>query len=807
MAATEHLKETFEKLDLTKDEVDRFTNAFKNEEFRKMFVEYASEIADPENRKKYEEEIAQMEKERGMDVQFVHPKESFVMKTTVNGKKTAYINICSNENIERPKPTREVGGVSWSIPYSLSPVRDNSDKDGKLCTIFDVVYHPDSIRMAETNVKFKEIVKQTAFEGIKEKLGAVIDLKNIKELNNIKYKGTPTATVIRKKKDDFEASKNGPKSTDGIPHFPYPYGEKSSAELAQEQEKNLKTNKDSKKEQVRTQEADDSEYTKPKYTIKHSSNMDLQKYTNSPVSIQNRPDKLIVNIHLPLLKSSKPVDLNIFERKLLLQSESPAKYKLEVQLPYPVDENEGSAKFDKSKTTLSITLHVLPLVEDKIPQNATSVEEVTEANNEGSIDAMVGESEQREAQKVEESEKKDIVEKKAKEDTSATTFEKPSIFVKPEFKVNQTSHVVTFIFNHRNIEKDSLEKEVGDNNITVKFHTLGEGGFPIKYLFKAKFEETIIPDKTVLDVNSDNLVVIIFKTTDRQLSKLLVCGGNDENYEENNFQTEENLVKEVEELSASTELDMENLTLTEEDENYLKFAVDDKNSLTKADIRKGSTHGILKTERSRSISESSLESSLTSSCLSGSLPATPDVELDLSPRPRTRQKSVSFSDQVEEQSYKQNSSVAQLHKTLMNRKKKARKREEGKDKRRRHSSGETVSSSELETDHHLNGDLRRSLSADDSSLERPHNRNQTKKYPDIHSSEQSIDSDNPSKERSRKKKKKKSKNKKDKETNDKESTTANEKTVEANQVSINDMDHKTASAVELTNEIMFELDD
>lgn len=61
-------------LDITKDEVDRIGKALKDEKFRKMFVEYAEEISDPKNREIYEQEIAQMEAERGMDVQFIHPK-------------------------------------------------------------------------------------------------------------------------------------------------------------------------------------------------------------------------------------------------------------------------------------------------------------------------------------------------------------------------------------------------------------------------------------------------------------------------------------------------------------------------------------------------------------------------------------------------------------------------------------------------------------------------------------------------------------------------------------------------------------
>lgn len=66
--------ERWKDLDITKDEVDRIGKALKNEEFRKMFLDYAQEISDPKNREIYENEIAQMESERGMDVQFIHPQ-------------------------------------------------------------------------------------------------------------------------------------------------------------------------------------------------------------------------------------------------------------------------------------------------------------------------------------------------------------------------------------------------------------------------------------------------------------------------------------------------------------------------------------------------------------------------------------------------------------------------------------------------------------------------------------------------------------------------------------------------------------
>ncbi len=44
-------------------------------------MEYAKEISDPVNRQRYEEEITQMERERGQDVKFLHPKVHLLRKS------------------------------------------------------------------------------------------------------------------------------------------------------------------------------------------------------------------------------------------------------------------------------------------------------------------------------------------------------------------------------------------------------------------------------------------------------------------------------------------------------------------------------------------------------------------------------------------------------------------------------------------------------------------------------------------------------------------------------------------------------
>ena len=59
-------------------EVEQLKKALQKDEFRKLLVEYAKEISDPENRKRYEKEIAQLERDRGQEVKFLHPEVSSI---------------------------------------------------------------------------------------------------------------------------------------------------------------------------------------------------------------------------------------------------------------------------------------------------------------------------------------------------------------------------------------------------------------------------------------------------------------------------------------------------------------------------------------------------------------------------------------------------------------------------------------------------------------------------------------------------------------------------------------------------------
>lgn len=346
----EEREQSWKDLDLTKAEADRFTSCFKDEEFRKLFCDYAEEIANPENKAKYEMEIKQLEADRGVDCEFIHPHPGYVLKTVFDVDKKCFINICENEKIGKPESEMGIGengkrGLQWSIPHSLAPPRDDFDKKKAVCQVFDCVFHPDTLRMAKTNAAFKQMINSTAMDSITEKFSVTLDRVNIK-VPKMEYKGTPIAAVIRKSTGEKK------EVSDPIQAGAYP----PTWKVPGQEEK---TKKDPPKPSAPTPTP---EFTTPTYKLIHRKNSDIKDFAHLVESTDaTRPDELVVEIHVPLIKSAKDIDVDIHETKLLLKTDpKAAKYKLELKLPYPVNEDGGSAKFDKQMRKLTL---VLPVIE------------------------------------------------------------------------------------------------------------------------------------------------------------------------------------------------------------------------------------------------------------------------------------------------------------------------------------------------------------------------------------------------------------------------------------------------------------
>ncbi|XP_038215616.1 protein kintoun [Zerene cesonia] len=484
---------------LTRADLEVIQDAMKNKKFRDLLGEYCEEIRDPANQAVYQKEMTQLEKERGYDVTFINPKGGYVIKTSVAGDRKAFINICSNENVEKPscKVHEENGqkGMSWQIPYSIIPPREDYSSKKERCIIYDVVFHPDTLRMGQVNKRFRDLVNKTAFDGLHKTYDIHLDQNNIRFPKSY-YKGMVVPAVIRKEDPDFkppEEDENPSTDPDVLdklyPQHIYQENNKPSETI------NLNPNQTKRKSKnIDFIHTSKNGYTIPKYAIKQQKNVDFQDYTFSKDSKQYSaiPSQIVVEINLPLLSSTKDCILDVREKKLTLLSEKPAKYKLDIQLPYPVDEDSGNAKFDKTKHLLIVTLPV--------------VKKTLHFENKGTtkIDSGV-ESEELSGSHSEEETKDNLIEELNSltceatipsevhnDEPSEEPFLIPSIgYTLPAYTFNVLDDIVAFTFHVKNTDPESVLVKKNSNNVQIKFSSVGSGFVPVHYAAIISFSDEV----------------------------------------------------------------------------------------------------------------------------------------------------------------------------------------------------------------------------------------------------------------------------------------------------------------------------
>ncbi|XP_016069039.1 PREDICTED: protein kintoun [Miniopterus natalensis] len=342
-----------EDLDLSREEVQRLTSAFQDPEFRRMFSEYAEELTDPENRRRYEAEITTLERERGVEVQFVHPEPGHVLRTSLDGSQRCFVNVCGNALVgaptSRPSSGSAGAGRQWSLPYSLAPGREYAGARGARYMVYDVVFHPDALELARRHERFLQMLDATALEAVEQQFGVKLDHRNAKTLK-IKYKGTPEAAVLR-----TPLPGGGPARPEGepespLPDFPYPYRCPSAARNSAGPGPRVPSTPEAAPQRAPT---------KPRYSVVQRHHVDLQDYRCSRDSAPSPvPQELVVTIELPLLRSAQQAALEVTGKLLCLDSRKPD-YQLRLSLPYPVDDSQGKAEFNKARRQLVVTLPVV----------------------------------------------------------------------------------------------------------------------------------------------------------------------------------------------------------------------------------------------------------------------------------------------------------------------------------------------------------------------------------------------------------------------------------------------------------------
>ncbi|KAM4853717.1 protein kintoun [Thomomys bottae] len=340
-----------ENLDLSGEEVQRLTSAFQDPEFRRMFSEYAQELTDPENRRRYEAEITELERERGVEVRFVHPEPGHVLRTSLDGTRRCFVNVCSNALVGQPSRRpgrgdegRPAPGSHWSLPYSLAPGRQYAGRSGTGYTVYDVVFHPDALALARRHQPFREMLDATALEAVEKQFHVQLDRRNAKTLK-LKYKGTPEAAVLRRPLPGAVPVRPEAEPDSPLPPFPYPYRYPAAAEPPP-------------REPGPPEAAQPPAPTEPRCRVVQRHHVDLQDYRCARDSAPGPvPQELVVTIELPLLRSAQQAALEVTGKLLCLDSREPD-YRLRLSLPYPVDDSRGKAQFNKARRQLVVTLPV-----------------------------------------------------------------------------------------------------------------------------------------------------------------------------------------------------------------------------------------------------------------------------------------------------------------------------------------------------------------------------------------------------------------------------------------------------------------
>ncbi|KAJ8917614.1 hypothetical protein NQ315_000097 [Exocentrus adspersus] len=737
--------EKLRELDLSRDEVERIGEALKNKEFRKLLSDYVEEIQNPENKKLYEKEITQLEKERGVDITFIHPKPGYVIKTSVNGNRKAFINICSNDHIRKPSssPTVREGekGLSWALPHSLSPPREDLDNKGVRCQVFDVVFHPDTLHLAEKNKTFRSMVNNAALEAVESNFDVSLDKKNLK-FPKLNYKGMPHASVIRK-----------PSETKPVERLPE---EKELFDKIYSQAPDVNSSPSKKPKKLSKKSVEDtSSYTTPKYVIKHRSHIDIQEFTEHKESKINAaiPKELIVEINLPLLKSAVDITLDVTEKTVQLVSEQPAKYKLSLTLPYRVNESIGDAKFDRDSKKLVI---VLP-----VRRNSSLL--LCDCKDDSGVESdqcSPGTPESEE--EVNESQKQLVGDPKSSEICSESSevfrtklLDENVHYNLPEFSCHVFENNIAFTLNVRNVDESSIAKFVDNAIIHIKFTSVGSSYYPTFYAFFVKFlSHSIDAENISIEVWDNNVIVQLplkpegkrvefyfYGIKEENLSKKYIeepdiinqvlqkeSSGNEINFATNRL--EENTLKkqEIESRNVNSlfefvdnRIDTNPSTVIEDlpDKKQQSKAIDivstsyesSGDELTCSSYSPRKSKGILKrlpTKRSvgRSISESSLDFACSSSfencytSLDSVIPEDGETSTSL-------KKTVRFNDVISRQLFRSNSSI------LGQKKKNQRKaRNKKRAHERRHSESEAS-----ETEDRKEGDSKDCIECDTGNEE------------------------------------------------------------------------------------------
>jgi dynein assembly factor 2, axonemal len=144
-----------------------------------------------------------------------------------------------------------------------------------------------------------------------------------------------------------------------------------------------------------------------------------------------------------------------------------------------IQEDNGSAKFDKAKRQLVITLPVVPEKRRHMTDFHREDSGIESDHQNGHHHQAVSD----------ESDESPIHEKEAPSNKNESTFDSNIDYILPSFTFNQIDDILAFTLHVKNVDPASIVIDRRDliNLAHIKFSSIGSGFFPIHYSFCVKF--------------------------------------------------------------------------------------------------------------------------------------------------------------------------------------------------------------------------------------------------------------------------------------------------------------------------------
>ena len=205
------------------------------------------------------------------------------------------------------------------------------------------------------------------------------------------------------------------------------------------------------------------------------------------------------------------------EKSLCLVREEPPKYNLYIDLKYPVDEEKGTARFDKSEKVLVVSLPIKSppqMIAERLGSNDSGIE-VDPGYRTSTCDDIIMELSESESPHLKDDPVVTDDQFRTESEVNSDHFLDEDIsYGFPSYLCSVQNNVIIFTIEVKNVSPDSFLKKVFSDRAAVscKFSTLGSGFVPIHHAFAVEFNsQTGALDEEKMEVEFwDNNIVLQF---------------------------------------------------------------------------------------------------------------------------------------------------------------------------------------------------------------------------------------------------------------------------------------------------------